>query len=421
MSTPIDRFERRLPDSLADLAAARTPDYMIDILGQTARTRQRPAWTFLERWLPMADIARRTAFVPRLPMRAIALALAIIAILVAAGVVYVGSQRRLPAPFGPARNGLVAYAQGGSVYTVDPASSAVRTVVTGDGIAVDPTFSSDGTKLLFERRGVSNGSFVVAADVDGGRPVALSPHELLGVNLYGFSTDGRSAVISHVVDSVPTISVASTDGSTFQTLALGMDAEDPSYRPGTSDLMFVDRAATEATGIYAVRDDGTNLRPLLHTGPGTEVFGGPQWSPDGSRIAYAAPGSPNGPINVHVMSADGTGDRIVGHAPGSGFEGWPLWSPDGKRLLIERGGADGLVHPTVVSVDGGSPDVVIDHVVPDWGLMKSWSPDGAFIQVTPQEQSGKSLQQLLWNTTTGASTTAPWAATSAPTWQRTAP
>ena len=59
--TPIDPLERRLPDALADLAAARTPDYLVDLLGQTARTRQRPAWATPGRWYPMTGFASRPA------------------------------------------------------------------------------------------------------------------------------------------------------------------------------------------------------------------------------------------------------------------------------------------------------------------------------------------------------------------------
>jgi hypothetical protein len=67
--TPIDRFERRLPDQLTELANPRVPSYLTDILADTARTRQRPAWSFLERWLPMALVLRRPATAP--PLRAV--------------------------------------------------------------------------------------------------------------------------------------------------------------------------------------------------------------------------------------------------------------------------------------------------------------------------------------------------------------
>ena len=51
------------PPSTRSAAPAR-PDYLDDIVAQARRTRQRPAWTFPERWLPMT-IALRPAAVPR--------------------------------------------------------------------------------------------------------------------------------------------------------------------------------------------------------------------------------------------------------------------------------------------------------------------------------------------------------------------
>jgi hypothetical protein len=60
--TPIDRLERQLPAAFADLADERTPDYFVDILGRTARSRQRPAWAFPGRWFPtMPAITSRPA------------------------------------------------------------------------------------------------------------------------------------------------------------------------------------------------------------------------------------------------------------------------------------------------------------------------------------------------------------------------
>lgn len=63
MTTPIDPVERRLPDALTDLASPRTPDYFIDILGQTARVRQRPAWVRPGRWFGMNGFLGRPALV----------------------------------------------------------------------------------------------------------------------------------------------------------------------------------------------------------------------------------------------------------------------------------------------------------------------------------------------------------------------
>ena len=87
------RFERQLPVVLEDLYLGPTPDYRDEVLAAATVTRQRPAWTFPGRWLPMADIASRPAFAPRLPWRAIGVALVIIALIATAVVAYVGSHQ----------------------------------------------------------------------------------------------------------------------------------------------------------------------------------------------------------------------------------------------------------------------------------------------------------------------------------------
>ena len=131
MTTPT-RLERSLPSILGDLAVGPTPDYISDVLTTTAQRRQRPGWTFPERWFPVAEITSRSAFAPRLPWRTIAVALVIIALLVGAAVVYVGTQQtRLPAPFGPAANGLIPYASNGDIYLGDPVTGETRLLVGG--------------------------------------------------------------------------------------------------------------------------------------------------------------------------------------------------------------------------------------------------------------------------------------------------
>ena len=60
------RFEQELPALLDDLFMGPMPTYRDRLLRQTARTRQRPAWSFLERWLPMVDVARQPVLAPRL-------------------------------------------------------------------------------------------------------------------------------------------------------------------------------------------------------------------------------------------------------------------------------------------------------------------------------------------------------------------
>ena len=95
MSTT-DRVERDITAWFGETAAPATPDYTDDILRQTARSRQRPRWTFPERWLPMSVITFGRVNLRPVPWRTVGL-LAVLGLLLAvAAAVYVGSQPATP-------------------------------------------------------------------------------------------------------------------------------------------------------------------------------------------------------------------------------------------------------------------------------------------------------------------------------------
>ena len=62
-----DTLERELVAWFGDVAAPRTPDYTDAIVQLTAGRRQRPRWTFLERWLPMSLVTLHPVPTRRFP------------------------------------------------------------------------------------------------------------------------------------------------------------------------------------------------------------------------------------------------------------------------------------------------------------------------------------------------------------------
>ena len=131
--TAFDRVERHLPELFDEIAGAGIPDYFDDMLQSTTQARQRPAWSSLERWLPMGVIARPLPIRP-IPWRLIAVA-ALLVVLAAATLVYVGSRRVAPPPFGLARNGaLLIGTADGDIVTVDPATGRAVPVVSGSTV-----------------------------------------------------------------------------------------------------------------------------------------------------------------------------------------------------------------------------------------------------------------------------------------------
>ena len=164
--TTFERFERSIPELMTELAPAQVPDYFDDMLRQTAAHRQRPAWSFLERWFPVGVIAQSVPLRP-FPWRQLMI-LALLGLLIAAGLAaYVGSSPRVPAPYGPARNGQIAFnTADGDIAAVDPVTGTVTPLIGGPTQDVAPWFSPDGRRFVFVRT-VDGGEAYFVADANG--------------------------------------------------------------------------------------------------------------------------------------------------------------------------------------------------------------------------------------------------------------
>jgi hypothetical protein len=214
------RLQVELPDILTGLAAPRVPDYVDDILAQTAAMRQRPRWTFIERWLPMGVIARRMVLFPRIPWRTL-VAVAVLIALLAAALLIAGSQTRLPAPFGPAKNGIITYGQNGDIYARDTLDGASRLLIGGATDDFAANFSRTGTKLIFLRR-LKDGSGgtasphesleIYTANLDGSNVKRVS-EAIEAPDWWDFSPDDKSFVVQGTVAFNQHLFIVPTDGS----------------------------------------------------------------------------------------------------------------------------------------------------------------------------------------------------------------
>jgi Tol biopolymer transport system component len=434
---PIDRFERQLPMALTDLAVPSTPEYLTDILGRTARTRQRPAWASIERWLPV-QLTDSRAQVARLPWRQLGV-VALLMLLLAAGLVaYVGSQqqpqRPVPAPFGPAANGSLLFAQDGDIYAADPATGASKAIVTGPEIDGAPIYSLDGTRVLFGRKLTTDQgrTMLVVGRDDGGGLVQVTPEPLVQLSDWNFSPDGRSIVAFANGEEGRSIVIFRSDGRAapkFFPVFATVDDGPPQYRPDGSEIMFMGKEAGQAyRGVYGLDPETGTVRAIVPPSP-TMDFHGASWSPDGMHLAY---GTVDQTANVtdartHVVNVDGTGDHIVDTHPDSIADFGFAWSNDGTRLIISRIYSDDGSAPTrsaIVPIDRSSPGIEIacpagspaDDCTLDW----SWSPDDSvLLGTTGAPGAGKAM--FLADPATGQIRDVPWTGEGHPAWQRMAP
>jgi Tol biopolymer transport system component len=109
----------------------------------------------------------------------------------------------------------------------------------------------------------------------------------------------------------------------------------------------------------------------------------PDWSPDGSKIAFSS--DRDGDSEVYVINADGTG--LVQLTDNKGYDGRPRWSPDGRQIAFETD-REGDWDIYVMNADGSSPKALtVNAKAADW--MESWSPDGQWLVYASNSAGGE--------------------------------
>ena len=144
--------------------------------------------------------------------------------------------------------------------------------------------------------------------------------------------------------------------------------------------------------LYSMSEDGTGTR-LVVGGPRDELHS--DISPDGKRIVFvraddvARPfgASCCGPaVDLFLANADGSG--ITPLMPDPLIDDYrPDWSPDGTRIAFSRGTGGGLVSNIfTVNPDGSDVDQVTDGILGN--NVASWSPDGTQLVFNSGREGG---------------------------------
>lgn len=376
----------------------------------------------------MVDITRQPAFARQVPWRPIAVVTLILLLLAASLAFVIGSQHRVPAPFGPARNGLVAYAKDGDIYTADPATGTQLAVVTGPSTDVHPLWSRDGTRFVFERKlgGESSPGRLFVANADGTGLTTVTPEPIVGIASYAFSPDGKEILLEGP-EPMGDLFIAKVDGSGIRSLVTGRPVSEPSWRPPDgAEILFRSGTAAEDNGLYALDVDSGAVRTIVEPSAGRQNAHA-MWSPDGSHIAYYqwVESGTGMPIS-HIIAADGSGDRLSPTHPDAVWEAPLAWSNDGSRLISRRGYSLDFadVRGVVVPADGSSLGVETDvpgAINGDCCTSWEWAPDDRSVLGNPADAAGQAMPQVILDPLTGKSRSMPWTTSSRPAWQRLAP
>jgi Tol biopolymer transport system component len=430
--TPSERLEAELSAGLNDLAGTSTLDYRNDILRQVARTRQRPAWTFSERWLPMTVITRPGLAPPLRVVWLLLIGLLLVALTASVGVI--GSRLLTssdPADDRPATamipqgdEAIYAFASwvggdsgqtSGDIYTVKADGTDQRQLTDGPGILSGPAWSPDGTRIAFRR--LDGGSDTVEVmDAGGGNLRTLATNtgfisrDCQHREGLAWSPDGTSLIYptgDSCMDAYG-LSIVTADASspTTRLLAPGIDSLSAAWSPDGTRIAYLASNSLDDVGLSIVETtpadalsgglEGRVVAPGLgkaSTEANSTWFSPPQWSPDGTEVAVEV-GTATPLEETHtifVIKADGSGRRVAVEDGGN-----PAWSPDGKQLAFHRqvdpseywNNRPCTVRTWIADADGSHERQL--GLGDGCGYNLAWSPDGtrvatSLIASTPDE------------------------------------
>jgi hypothetical protein len=200
-----------------------------------------------------------------------------------------------------------------------------------------------------------------------------------GESVYGptWSPGGRFILYAHTIAGNTDIWRMDADGSARKRLTTDAATDTyPAWSPDGSRFAFQsDRSGNDE--IYTMRVEGGDLRRLTND-PADDIH--PAWSPDNERIAFAS--NRRGHYEIHVMHADGSGvQRVSAATADSEIHAGPEWSADGTRLAYNRVAFDeswriheltvatGITRtiPLTSCVPGYTGDIRDPHYAPDSG------------------------------------------------------
>jgi Tol biopolymer transport system component len=318
------------------------------------------------------ELTLRRVRSPRFTRYAAILAVLILVAAVAIAVAVIGSQRRVPAPFGPAANGPIFFAtNGGDIVGIDAATSRSTLLVSGVEANAHPATSLSGTHVAFVRTDAA-GHHVDVVDIDRASTVRVSLTPLASIpHDFAWSPDDRQLAWISGND----LWMAHADGSESHRIDVGMTVSDIAWRPPAGAEVVIRAAPNGLSGLYLMNPDGSNLRPITAIDGAEFGYTETDWSPDGTKLAYSSVP----PAIVHVLTIDGLRDETIQPLPGAHGTLFPKWSPDGARLALLDWRKDGDGRVAIVSAKALGSRWVDTGPSFTEGPDYVWSPDGTQI------------------------------------------
>jgi eukaryotic-like serine/threonine-protein kinase len=241
-----------------------------------------------------------------------------------------------------------------------------------------PAFSPNGKTLAF-MRWVSVGQghiYLLSMSGSGGEPKPLTVDNSAQTNMatrsLAWTADSREIVFQSTSGRLWRVSAS---GGTPELLAGGGENTVSLAISYQGDRLAYSQAVVD-TNIWQVELLGPTGKPGNPTNliSSTRQESGPQFSPDGKRIAFAS--GRTGSNNIWLSDSEGLNSIQLSSFAGPADVGSPRWSPDGRQIAFDSS-ASGNRDIYVLGAEGGKPRLLTEESAED--VRPSWSRDGEWI------------------------------------------
>ncbi|HUI51709.1 MAG TPA: winged helix-turn-helix domain-containing protein [Terriglobales bacterium] len=251
---------------------------------------------------------------------------------------------------------------------VHPVTSPA-TGILGDS---SPAFSPDGKYLAFVRNTLDVLE-LFRMPAAGGSPVQLT-FDHADIQGIAWTPDSQNLIFSSTRQGPQSLWRISAQGGTPERLPLAGAAW--ALRPAISRkgnrLAFTSVSYTAAILRGKLAADHKVSGPFEHFITSTGLEEGPQYSPDGKRIAFQS--TRTGYHEIWRADADGSNPVQLTHFS-KNLTGTPRWSPDSRWIAFDSRPGN---HPQifVINAEGGQPRQITqgdsDNAVPSWSMDGKW-------------------------------------------------
>jgi Tol biopolymer transport system component len=180
--------------------------------------------------------------------------------------------------------------------------------------------------------------------------------------------------------------IPAAPGARPQQLPLGEDATSPEIARNADRLAFVRNTLDVNVWRATLPEPTVAAAPPVRFVSSTRSDWNPQYSPDGSRIAFES--TRTGESAIWVAAAEGADAEEIFSRAGK-HAGTPRWAPDSRRIAFDST-ADGSFDIYVIELGNARPQRVTTDAADD--AMPSWSADGTWIYFA----SDRTGRQEVW-------------------------